>query len=884
MSSEDIADTILRSATSGYYPDSESIASAELSVTHLPTILKTLQKAKNDVKEEVRLVSRQNATEVDSWITQARQLHADIEAAKSQADEILKLADDEKALAIALEDAESQERFLKAEIGFSESLTSVLGQLQLIGTTLTQVDVAISRGELDQAVSILGGADDALEKLEGFEEIIVVGLMKEKGKQLRELLVNRAEEAWGRMIRADVNNSLVEIKNTAEVSSVEMNVGVVVSTLEALDLLKSKVDHFHQQIDKLLIVPCMETKESSIPVLEVHGDTLKVSGRDGDLSAAKLFADLRMIIDFLGTNLPTPVMSCLQRILVPNLTNRLISVRLSSSVPPTLDDLPAFEELLRETKKFEEELHKTDWTHERELSDWVERAPKVWLAKRRESSLDNTRKTLAQGFGQTKSVERSETQHVNAEDGKGAMASGVAEVTGGEDIDWGAEWGDGDEDEDMQDADPPRKEEPKHEPKSEPKSETTQFIDDDDDDDGADGWGLDDDLGLDDEEPPKDENLQEKSQTELLPTPAAAPVEEEDDDMDWNAWGEEEEEEGSSTKQHSSKPPSKGSSHPSKKHVRASSIHSKGTQASGNVTLTETYTITSIPSSILSIISQVLSEADQLSNNPKYTNSPISSAASGIRSLPTLILSVYRALAAFYYTGDLKSNMYLYNDALYMSEKLLSVAPLTTEKDLMQIESFGKRAFSKEMEQQHTILLDYLDGAQGFAGCTDYPQSTECDEAITSCCARIREIYTSWSSVLSKSALFQSVGTLLGYVIAKFMNDILDLSDISEPESVKLAALCEKVATLETLFEARTGEHNVVTVYCPKWPKFRYLSEILQNSMMDIFASWESGKLQEWFETEEVVELLVALFADSDMRRKYIDDIRRTARPRGVEY
>jgi len=45
-----LADVILRSATEGYYPDSEEIAAANLTSVHLPTILKSLNAAKADIK------------------------------------------------------------------------------------------------------------------------------------------------------------------------------------------------------------------------------------------------------------------------------------------------------------------------------------------------------------------------------------------------------------------------------------------------------------------------------------------------------------------------------------------------------------------------------------------------------------------------------------------------------------------------------------------------------------------------------------------------------------------------------------------------------------------------------------------------------------------
>jgi hypothetical protein len=115
-----------------------------------------------------------------------------------------------------LNDVEAKQQFLIAEIKFNETLAGMLGKLQLIGTALVQVDVAINRGEFDQAVEILRGAEEALEKLQGFEEIIVVGLMKEKAKILRKELLEKVEEAWGGLVRVEKEKGWVTIKKSVE--------------------------------------------------------------------------------------------------------------------------------------------------------------------------------------------------------------------------------------------------------------------------------------------------------------------------------------------------------------------------------------------------------------------------------------------------------------------------------------------------------------------------------------------------------------------------------------------------------------------------------------------------------------------------------------------
>ena len=104
-----------------------------------------------------------------------------------------------------------------SEIRFTETLAGMLGKLQLIGATLTQVDVATNqRGDFDQAVVILQGAETALEKLHGFDEIIVVGLMKEKAKILRSELLGTLEEAWGGLVTVDGEKKSIAVRKSVQ--------------------------------------------------------------------------------------------------------------------------------------------------------------------------------------------------------------------------------------------------------------------------------------------------------------------------------------------------------------------------------------------------------------------------------------------------------------------------------------------------------------------------------------------------------------------------------------------------------------------------------------------------------------------------------------------
>lgn len=277
-----------------------------------------------------------------------------------------------------------------------------------------------------------------------------------------------------------------------------------------------------------------------------------------------------------------------------------------------------------------------------------------------------------------------------------------------------------------------------------------------------------------------------------------------------------------------------------------------------------------------------------------YINSPIAPAAGGLLSLPGLILSMYRASAPLYYSMNPSGSMFLYNDSLWLAENLRyftgteskrtsQINVSAAEIEISALESFAKRTYGKEMESQRTILGDLLDGAQGFTNCTEPPFTQECDIAVSSTVDRLKVVHKQWKDVLSHSALLQSLGSLLSTVINKVIADVEDMSDISEPESQRLTAFCNRVAALEELFTPQKLSNDapenqnvpLTAVYTPNWLKFQYLVNILESSLVDIKYLWVEGELRLEFGTEELVDLIEALFADSEHRRKAIAEIRR---------
>ena len=274
---------------------------------------------------------------------------------------------------------------------------------------------------------------------------------------------------------------------------------------------------------------------------------------------------------------------------------------------------------------------------------------------------------------------------------------------------------------------------------------------------------------------------------------------------------------------------------------------------------------------------------------------PVASAGPGLFALPTLVLAMYRASASFYYANSDSGNMFLYNDSLWIAEQLRSFqaqqAPATAKRlkldaDASALENFGKRAYGKEMESQRTVIVDLLDGAQGFGHCTMPPFAEACDTAVAATVEHIKALEARWRDVLSRSALLQSLGSLLATATNKLIVDIEDMSDISEAESQRLATFCSRFSALDALFlpepasDVPTAEAPepvpLTAVYTPSWLRFQYLASILESSLVDIKYLWTEGELKLEFSAEEVIELIQALFADSEHRRKAIAEIRRS--------
>ncbi|OQO07641.1 hypothetical protein B0A48_07338 [Cryoendolithus antarcticus] len=822
-----LAPAILTHLQSGAYPSSPSLSSADLTSDTLPSIISSLRAEQETLKTSIRQLSRNAAPDIDTWITRARDLQADILRSRETAREIVKEAERVKELKGEAEERGRKVRLLEGEVGFSERLGEGLRGFGEVNQGVGVVREHVLAGRLGEAVEDLETVETGVEDLggTGFEGTRAFGVLQERVKGAREDLVERVSENWGQLVVAEPSEgdrSRFTVRKSLG-NQPDVTLGGVLDAAERLGLAEQYAKRLTTAIDRTMLRPLLskgrDGKLGKITVSGTMPDALECTADSQVNNTASILSGVKALLSHLRSRLPHQSGIQYSATFMPVLISRFEEHWLEPAVPLDMSRIDEFEVTLTELLSFADFIDSLQWHGADQLRQWVEGAPRAWLTKRREALLGDVRNLVFSGSQERKVVERVETEMVGRDDALAASGNGG-------DDDWDSAW-------EEPSAGSPERTAVAPASAAAPNQAPIE-------DDEASAWDTDD---LDDK---ADETGEEA----------------------WG-WGDGED----------------ANKHPSPVATRTTPAQTNGIAPSQpqqrEVTLRESYTTTAVPATLLSQIQVVIKDAQTLFG-PEYTESPIAPAAQGLYTLPTLALAIYRATAPTAYAKIPVGNMLIYNDATCLSASLLAwqantppSSRLRLEADTNALETFAKRAYTAELDAQRTILRDLLDGAQGFADCTVQPNKAECESAVQQVVDRMYEVHALWKPVLAPSALLQSLGSLLSSVIGKITLEVEELADIAESDSKQLRLLCDKISSLKSLFVASEGATDMTFIYCPPWLKFQYLGEILESSLADIRYMWSEGELSLEFEGEAVVELIEALFAESDLRRRAVGEIRR---------
>ncbi|KAI5305385.1 ribosome biogenesis protein ytm1 [Ascosphaera pollenicola] len=821
---EQVARAVLDFLTEGSFPDDEKIVSSTFDARSCDESLLLISDEKRKTEDELSVLSHDSIFKVDGWIRQAKQLQEDIERSRNTARNIVSQYETGKKLQARAHDTSRKVELLQKEIALNEVLTREFLQARSLRDQAAQLDEQISKGDLPASLHALNGLKHSCQESRLPAHNSFGRVLRETISNSEKRLLATVVSRWDALVRASLTEQTLFIHG--DLNTLE----VLVSTLNELGGLNEIVQRLEQNVTQFLQKAFAVDDGLSYAIL-IGDNGVTMSQHQTPIDLPMQLDNVVAFLHFLHDRLPHDMSATILSTSASLLTSDLILHALSHALPDDVLGMNEYQRLIDRAHAFSEELRALDCSEQDELERWSDSIPRLWLGQRRGLTLDQLRSGLWKAIrGELKIVDLVETRRVREDL--------VNENSTTEDVvdDWAVNW---EVDESSQALESTKPSEENNIRINNPGHDDKNHHDghDDGNDDNAWDWG-DDNLEIDTDGP-------EEAQTV-----------------------------------------------PDKSFEKERSPPNNSKESLGDVlALKEHYFITSVPDLVLGLIVRQVTDFELLSTK-ECSDLTIKQCGPGLLTLPTLVLALYRAIAPSIYTQTYASgNMYIHNDCKYLAGRLREIiyehSLARLEPDAAEIERFGKLCYSSEMQSHRVILMDVLEGAKGFGNCSSQPMMEDCRIAINSVCEHIRAAHAAWLPVLWKSALLQAVASLISTVIEKIIVTVEDLGDISASDSQYLVTLYTQISELEDLFlpegateaEKESGMVTPMTaVYVPKWLKFQYLINILESSLADIKYLWIEGELSLEYTEDEIVDLLEALFADSEHRRKAISEIKRSSK------
>ncbi|KND91965.1 hypothetical protein TOPH_03510 [Tolypocladium ophioglossoides CBS 100239] len=619
--SRQLRDAMVAFSLDGAFP--EDIAELPpVSETDLQPTIDALAKTKIELETQIHTINKETRDDVSSWVKNAKTLQEDIIRSKTIANDIVRQSEAPDVSGEAIEDAEAKVDFLNREVQYSQQVHSVLRKVKQVNQLLSDVETARNERRILDSLRLLEQSWAAIDQVGVSKSCRIMRLLDLRSFELKSDVHDVFDHVWKALICVDVEAGRVAIYDSLDDENMSLPDAVI--GLKAYKEVDERMEQLWRNLDAAIVSPRMDITKSTIPAIKVEANELELQGQ-ANASVAALLSDLETVFVFVARKLPSDLLQSLSSVMMGDVVPKLIQQWLNPAVPSSLTDMTNFQAMVERTRTFCTALRDSGYTGFDELTDWASKAPTTWLGKCREYALDTVRTNLTKGIGKPKQVEKVEKHMVSLSEGKelATTGAGAAADTNEWGEDWGDAWDDDNEEQGAEDSQP--------QPESGPDKEGTE-------DDGADAWGWDDDHAA--EKPREDANV------------AAAAAE--DDSADAWGWGNTDTTVG----------PDAGER---KKHESAAGKARK--EETRELVLKETYNISSMPEPVLELIFAILEDGAVLTKDGDDYEL-VSSTAPGLFSLPTFALALFRAISPYFYFLDVGGNMFLYNDAMYIAEKL----------------------------------------------------------------------------------------------------------------------------------------------------------------------------------------------------------------------
>ncbi|EKJ76895.1 hypothetical protein FPSE_03081 [Fusarium pseudograminearum CS3096] len=842
---QQLSDALVAFALEGRFPDDISVL-PPVSETDLQPAIQALAEANQGLEAELHTINQETKQDVDSWVRNSKTLQEDIFRSKAMANEIERQSEAPDVSGEAVEDAEEKAEFLNREVQYSQQLHGVLQSIKGVHRLLSEVETAKNERRIIDSLRLLEKSWEAIDQIGVSKSCRVMKLLDLRSFELKSAIHEVFNHIWKTLIHADIETRQFAVYDAVKDEQVSLADAVI--GLQAYKEVDERMEQLWRNVDAAIISPRMDIRNDVFPSIQADEDVLKLSG-EASRSVDALLADLETTFAFLARKLPSTLLPPLGNFMMADVIPKLIGEWLVPAVPSSLKEMDNFQVMIKRAQEFCQSLTDNGYTGFADLQNWVDNAPSIWLGKCRETTLDSVRSKLLDGIGESKQVEKVEKQMVSIAEGKKITKTPGGAGATAETADWGADWGDAwDED----------NEQPKDESKPTTKEPDSTKADEDD---GADAWGWD----------------EEDTTAEAQNTKQTTEKNDEDDSAAAWGWGDED------TAQAPEQVPATRSKIP------------QAQEETRELVLKEIYSVSSMPEPVLDLIYAILEDGAALTRDD-VEYAPVAATAPGLFGLPTFALALFRAISPYYYSLSEGGNMFLYNDAMYLAERLSEFADawkkredltprarnmLRLDNDIKSLQSFANRSYANEMNIQKTILRDFLGGAQSLM------QQDEMESCVELATGRIRAMASVWKSILARSVWTQALGSLADAVATKLITDVLEMSSIGQDEAYNIAKVIAAATELDDLFlpsvltgtASAEGEVPQTAQYAPSWLRLKYLSEVLQSNLNEVRYLWFESELSLYFTASEVIDLIEASFEANPRTRDTIREIQSKPAP-----
>ncbi|KAI8373516.1 Centromere/kinetochore Zw10-domain-containing protein [Choanephora cucurbitarum] len=295
------------------------------------------------------------------------------------------------------------------------------------------------------------------------------------------------------------------------------------------------------------------------------------------------------------------------------------------------------------------------------------------------------------------------------------------------------------------------------------------------------------------------------------------------------------------------------------------------------------YQISQTPQILAVLVSDIIEEAaDLLASHPISADS----LAEGIQDL----LDMYRAIMPSYhrlqYVSSAANSLVFRNDCFWLAKQLTTnivtkphvgrfdqlVERLSNASD--RLKELGNAWHELAMTQRVQMIQTVMDHLDGFSGITDQKFQHDCDRAVTQMIQLVNSYAAEIRPVVDETLFLDMLARIVESIVHRFIQDIEQPIDIGAEESHILARTLNSMAQLVSAFDlpGRDATESFVEELVPSWQKFWLVKDILEMNMREIMERYRRGDLH-MFKKSELVGLLCALFADTELRESNIQEI-----------